>query len=299
MAAVLTTSTIPSLFSLDEARAEIRERWGNVELRQQIQEELGENFMPAFSQAPRGVLFQQLCSPGNGFTFFFQCANYVNAVPLVLEYHGDKFVHFNEEKKGLGRLRVVLEDGTRARVDIMEFHKYEMKALSDIAILKTGESLVEFHHGLFDVSGYRVELHDNTAWFSDFGGASGYYYSLLLHFLAHGVLFESFFVDEGEREMRFTHDVVMPAIHKLEQRYGLKPLIVGLYPESQDEAEDFYWWCYPPHVNDYIIKYAETHSLPLRDVAFEQDHRPQPKIESKETQCTPSTSGPTPPSKSD
>ena len=185
--------------SLDEAREEIKKRWADVELRKRVEDELGEKFMPSFKDNPRGVSFRQLCSPDNGFTFFYQCAKYVGTDPLILEFHGDIFVSFNEEKKGLGRLRLTLADGSRVMVDIMNFHDNEKKKLGE-CILKTGENLFVFHHNLFEISKFKIELLENTEYFKKIGHATDYYYYIYLHFISHGVLFETYSVEKREGE---------------------------------------------------------------------------------------------------
>jgi len=185
-----------------------------------------------------------------------------------LEYHSDIFVHINEEKKGLGRLRLTLEDGTKATVDILDFHAAEKKSLKGIKI-KNGESLICFHHNLFRDSGYNVKFHENSKWFHGLGKASDYYYFLFLHFIAHGVLFELFSLDDREKcEAKFFEDIVAPNIERIQSEYGLKPMIVRSYPEKQTDEEDFYWWCYPPHVNDYLVRYAREHSFTFKPVKF-------------------------------
>ncbi|MFZ2975657.1 MAG: hypothetical protein WA055_03475 [Candidatus Moraniibacteriota bacterium] len=143
--------------SLDEAREEIKKRWNDVELRKKVEEELEDNFMPEFKDNPRAVLFRQICPADNGFEFFFYSGKYIKAEPLILEYHDDMFVSFNEEKKGLGRVRVKLDDGSPAMIDIMNFHENEKKKLGECA-LKTGEKLVDFHHNLFDLLNYKIEV---------------------------------------------------------------------------------------------------------------------------------------------
>ncbi|MCX5894412.1 MAG: hypothetical protein NTZ51_01070 [Proteobacteria bacterium] len=205
--------------SLDEAREELHKRWANAELKNQIEAELGDMFMPQFKDEPRGVSFRQVCSPDNGFVFFYQCAKYVGVSPLVLEFHDDLFVHFNEEKKGLGRLRITLEDGERAMVDIMDFHAAEKKSLKEVKI-KTGESLVGFHHNLFRVSGYDIELCENSKWFNDIGKAKKYYYYLLLHFIAHGFISENLF-EGDDKTAKFRDDIMLPAIKEIRGKFEL------------------------------------------------------------------------------
>jgi len=213
---------------------------------------------------PHAVMWKYVMSPDHGFTFFLQEAAYVDAQPLTFEYVGDVFLTLNEEKKGLGRLRVTLPDGTKGLIDIMEFTPNQKKKFSEI-LIKTGTSLVDFHHNLLDISGYKTQLRDNTDWSHAIGKPIDYYYPYLAHFIAHGVLFESYVTDgSDEREVAFTRDVVIPTIDRLEEEYGFRPLIMRAFPENQEDHEDFYWWSYPPHVNSYILKFAEENGLEIQ-----------------------------------
>jgi len=249
--------------SLDEARGALKKRWEDGDLKKKIEAELGGNLMPSFSNDLRAVLYRQICPADNGFEFFFYSAKYINAEPLILEYHDDIFVSFNEEKKGLGRLRVKLEDESHAVVDIMNFHENEKKKLGE-CVLKSGEKLVDFHHRLFNLLGCKAESVDTSKWCHSIGSAADYYYYFLLHFVAHGVLFDVFQTVEDEKEDVFTSNVVLPALEKIERKFGLKPLIVRLYPENQTDEEDFFWWCYPSGANRSIIKYAKDNELNLK-----------------------------------
>lgn len=250
--------------SLDEAREEIKKRWADTDLKKRIEDELGEKFMSQFYEIPRTVSFRQVCSPDNGFTFFCQCSNYIGAMPIVLEYHEDIFTHLNEDKKGLGRLRVTLEDGSTAMVDVMNFSENEKNKLGE-CVLKNGESLIDFHHNLVNLLGYKVDFLENSDWFKNIGKASDYYYYLLLHFVAHGALCELFF-DVDESNIDFAQNIILPAIEKIQNKFGLKPLIIRQYPQNQTDLEDFYWWSYPPNVNEFIIDYAVKNNLSLKNI---------------------------------
>ena len=144
---------IPDIhLSLDVARSELKRRWEDVTLRKAIEEELGGFFMPQFRETPRATSFRQLCTPDHGFTFFEQASRYVGAVPLVLEYHDDLFVSLNEEKKALGRLRVVEKNGTQTTRDIMNFHEHEKKTLGECRTLSgagKGDSNILSHFPVF------------------------------------------------------------------------------------------------------------------------------------------------------
>lgn len=248
--------------SLDEAREEIAKRWKDEDLKKKIEEELGDKFMKNLFSEPRGVYFHQVCSPDNGFMFFYQCAKYAGTLPLGMEYLGDIFVHFNEDKKAMGRLRVVLENKEKALLDIMDFHANEKKTLGDVMLIN-GERMVDFHHHLFEKFDFEVDLFDNTDWFHKFKNAQDYYYFLLLHFVAHGVLFEVFQLEEGadEKESFFSREIILPAIKIIHDKFGAEPLIVRIYPENQTKDEDFYWWSYPCFINSYLIKFAKDNNF--------------------------------------
>jgi hypothetical protein len=252
--------------SLDEARAELNKRWNNAELKSAIEKELGENFMPQFSERPRLVSFRQICTPDNGFTFLYQCAKYIGGVPLITEYHDDIFVSFNEDKKGWGRLRLTMEDGSKAMVDIMDFHANEKKKLGE-CVLKTGENLIDFHHKLIEISGYAPEIIDNSKWLRKFGHPADYYYPFILHLVAHGVWFENIEpYNEDGSDHPFIKNITNPTIQKIKDKFGLNPLVVRVYPLNQNAEEDFYWWSYPKNVNDWIVEYAKKDNLTFKKV---------------------------------
>ena len=253
--------------SLDEAREELKKRWNDLELRRKIEKELGDKFLPPFHDVPRAVFNHQICTPDNGLTFFYYCSKYIGAEPLAWENSNDLFVSFNEEKKGLGRLRVITNDGKKATVDIMNFHENEKRKLNE-CVLKNGKKLIDFHHELFNHCHCNVEIYDDDPkWLEDVSDVSRYYYLTFLHFIAHGVLFERFILspEEDKKEAIFTNEVILPIFEKIKRKFGIKPLIVRLYPENQSEEEDFFWWCYPSNVNDYIIQYAKENNYLIKE----------------------------------
>lgn len=253
--------------SLDEARTELKKRWLDVELKKKVEMELGERFLPNFGKIPRAFLVSQICSPDNGFTLFFQHAKYIHALPLGLEFNEDIFVHFNEEKRALVRPRLILENGERATVSLLDFSKSEKKKFSEI-FLADGKRLIDFHYELFDVAGYKIELSSINEWHRSIGNSLEYYYFLFLHCIAHGVFFGSFLNEGDSYENAFTRNVVIPAFERAKRMFSMKPLVVRLFPENQDEYEDFYWWCYPYHVNKYLIEYAKKNDLKFKNVKF-------------------------------
>lgn len=245
--------------SLDQARDRVILNANNVELQEKIKNELGDDFWPEFNNSQKGLLWRNVLTPDNSFVFYMSCCRYIGIEPVCFEFLGDTYVSINEEKKGLGQLKILLDDSCRAKVNIMDLHYWNKRLLSEIK-LKTGENLVDFHHDLLKRSGYKVVLRDNTEWAHKHKKPVEWYYKYLLHFVVNGVLFDTFFF---ENDKKFLNEVVFPAIEKIEIKYGMKPLIVSLFPDpnNQTDEEDFYWWSYPPILNKYIIELVRERGL--------------------------------------
>jgi hypothetical protein len=105
--------------------------------------------------------------------------------------------------------------------------------------------MVDYHHRILLSVLPNILLTDNTAWVKSMGGRPKlFYHRLLALFVCHGVMFENF-LDEGD-EGKFTCKIVRPAIEKVTNHFGLKPLIVRLLPEESEA--DPYWCWYPGHL---------------------------------------------------
>ncbi len=252
--------------SLDEARRELATRWCDKPLRTAVERELGGRLFPEFTNAPRAVLWRCLNSPDNVFTFFHQCARYVGAQPLALEFLGDCYSRGNTEKRALGKLRVTTEDGVPATFNLFSSHRWDRRGLAEV-VLDDGTQLIDFHHELIEHAGYPVELRDKTAWCRTQGKPAEWYYPFLLHFVAHGVLFESY---TAGSESNFYESAIFPNIERIRRTFGITPLIACPYPEqgTQTEREDFYWRSYPPHINAWLLDYALRNGLALNKIVL-------------------------------
>lgn len=248
--------------SLAEARALIKARWADEALRKKVEERLSGHLWPELARQSRAVLWRCLPSPDNGFTFFLQSARWIGCEPFLPSYVEDKFVHMNDEKKGLARLSLTTADGEKVNADILDWQKGQGLPMNEVRIC-SGETLADFHLGLFDVAGYSVERRDLSGWWKSSKLAHNYYY-YLQHFIAHGVLFEAILEGEDARHDEFTCAVVYPNLERILSEYGLKPLIVQLYPNDQTLEEDFYWWSYPPHVNAYLLDYVQKNNCRIK-----------------------------------
>ena len=82
------------------------------------------------------------------------------------------------------------------------------------------------------------------------------------------MLFESFIIDPEDREGAFTREIVLPAIERIYQRFGVTPIVIQQYPEDQTKEEDFFWWTYPEKVNSYLLKFARENNLLFKKTNF-------------------------------
>ncbi|MBP6060564.1 MAG: hypothetical protein KA515_00990 [Candidatus Pacebacteria bacterium] len=252
-------------FTLDEAREEIKKRWSDETLKKKVEEYLSNNFIPGIQKnEPRAVFIRTIISPDNGYDFFFLNANYLGLKPLYSEYTDDLFVGLSEEKLGLARLHLIWEDGKKKLVDIVDFKNYHGKQIPDVKVV-TGENLVDFHHNLLKFSQYPIgEITNVSKYFKSYGKPKDYYPYYLANFICHGVLFENFETDPSTHEYKFTNDVALSVIDLLEKQFGVKPIIVKLYPDNQTEEEDFFWWCYNSSINNFLINYVKKNNCIIK-----------------------------------
>ena len=259
------TSTISQIkyFSLDEARLEIRKRWNDTQLRNDVEAVLGDRILPGYKDSPKATLWKATISPDNTFDFFIACAAYINIEPVFLEHHFDKFTSLNEEKKNLGRL-FLRENGNNKIFDICNIRENENNSIDEV-ILRNGQKLIDFYNTLFALSGHSCIRMDISGWTKVQGVADNYYYDYLLHFICHGVAFEIFLSDdEDKNEVNFTKEVIIPKIEKIKKTFGLEPIIVKPYPDHQTKKEDFYWWSYNPFINDHLLNLCKVNNFNLK-----------------------------------
>ncbi|MBK8092232.1 MAG: hypothetical protein IPK32_09720 [Verrucomicrobiaceae bacterium] len=181
------------------------------------------------------VLFRQVATPNFEMQRFVTAATSAGLKPLVLEYHEDKFVHFNPAKHSLLKMRfhsgTGRNGGERIRcLSIAEMNGSDGKRLRELHT-RNGVGIVPFHHALMDEAAFsrNVVRHDGSQWFQKHGGsADNYYPELFRLFLRHAVLFESFLTVGNDAA--FTSGVVMPAFEAVRNKHGEQPVICRLDP---------------------------------------------------------------------
>ena len=252
-------------FSLDEAREELVRRRRDTALRSAVEAELGEYLLLELRDLPRAVIARHLSSPNHAYSFFYQAARYIGAMPFSWEFLSDTFSASNPDKRCLVSLRVI-DGNLKLTVNIASPDGNNGKKIHEV-VKHSGKRLVEFHHRLLELSEHHIEHRDMTNWHRHFEKPCDYYYPYLLHFIFHGVLFENFLTEkEDPSEGLFTNRIVFPSIRKIQDKFGVTPMIVRWLPEKQSEDEDFHWLSYPKPVNDYILQYANEQKLTFREV---------------------------------
>ncbi len=199
---------------------------------------------------PSAILFRQIATPTHEVLRFLEVTERLALRPLILEYTADKFVNSgNSYKKALGKLPIHQSTGSDGRdivryMTIFDFNKYAGKRLSDIKS-KWGVSLQEFHHEMFKcATGLEPSeiCLDATEWFKEEGGSAAKYYDAFMTlFVRDAVLFENFHGTSSERP--FVEVVVVPAWKRVQEQFGLSPLIARLIPKHEELRP--YWDTYP------------------------------------------------------
>lgn len=224
-----------------DAISEVRARWEDTELKRKVEEFLGGDIPDVLRSGPKVVLVRYVASPNIEFRYFCDIAKLSGLGSVYFEYTEDKFVAKNPSKYYLCRL--YSSNGSGRVLKIVDFNKNEGKRFREITTIG-GKNLVDFHHGLLDIvmakSNFQKPIvHDFSQWFLNHRNKDGLYY---LHYLAlfvcHGVLFENFLHDNKESD--FTINTVVPAFKKIEEIFGVKPLIFPLQPLKSEEEKNWY-----------------------------------------------------------
>jgi hypothetical protein len=166
--------------------------------------------------------------------------------PVCTQYTSDKFCSLNPDKRALGKVTFSHGHGRNngdkiVSHTIIDFCTEDGKPLREVRTV-WGENFVAFHNRTVSLTLPRIELFEFTAWVEKMGGRPEiFYHPLMALFICHGIMFENF-LNEGD-EGKFTRDIVWPAIRRVTEHFGLKPLIVRLRPE---ESETEPYWCWYP-----------------------------------------------------
>lgn len=236
---------------LSVAKEEIWKRWNDKELRKKVEDFLNGSIPDFLKKNPHSLLVRQITSPDMEFFLFRDLSRMIDLKSLFVEFCEDKFASCNPDKyyrcnmyffegKGKGGGNIIKSK------KVVDFDVFDGKKIREVETLwKT--PLLDFHHSLIkEICPEALEnIVDVSDWVMKNGKtANKFYLHYLAWFICHGVLFENFPIDG--KEGKFTRELVLPNIKKLEQEFGVKPLIVPVIPI--EDQENFFWWSYPGKV---------------------------------------------------
>lgn len=233
---------------LSETLRLLDERQKDPELMAKVEKLLKGDIPEVFKKNVCGVLSRHVATPNHESRRFMSIAKEFNLYPVFFEYHDDKFTPNNNIfKHSLAQLCIQKKldcngNDYSEKITIVDFNKHGGKKLKEILTL-WGEPLIDFHRKLFKLynkNDKSFSFYDGSDWYKRNGGkAIDYYVNFLFLFVCNGVLFENFlFSDKIEKE--FTRKIILPALEKVINLSGVKPLIIPL--ESFDlEAESFWF----------------------------------------------------------
>ncbi|OGI88526.1 hypothetical protein A2995_00010 [Candidatus Nomurabacteria bacterium RIFCSPLOWO2_01_FULL_33_24] len=241
---------------LSDAIKLFNERQKDPKLMAKVKKLLNRNIPKVFKDKKCGIMARQLATPNYENRRFISLVKENGLHPVFIEYFDDKFTSNNKYKHSLGQLHIqnkIDKNGKECveKITIIDFNKSNGKKLKDIKTL-WGESLIDFHKKLFDLYNINdVSFLNEIDWYEKKNEKPiDFYVNFFLLITCFGILFENFLALKGDTEAKFTKDVVLPALEKVINLTGVKPLIVPLEPI--DIETDNFWYYHLPIVKKLI-----------------------------------------------
>ncbi len=248
--------------SRDEVADELAKRWENPELAEEVSAFLEGHVLPPLSHGPRAILSRHVATPDNEFREFLAQGRALGLSPLHVEFPDDLFTTNNRGKVALVKMTFHhgVENSGKARLShlrvIDHLERCENQPLTSLQT-RWGEPLVAFHHRILREF-HATEVHNASQWFRQLGDRAQTFYPRYLAMVAlRHVLFENF---EPGREDRFFHEIMRPSCDEVQQRFGMKPLILPIAPA--EEMKDFFWWSYPDEVKPRVEQSMQAAGFP-------------------------------------
>ena len=241
---------------LEEAKEEILVRWNDMALREKVENFLG-NVPGPFQDSPKAVLSRNIRTPNFESYRFLMMSKQVGLAPLFGEFTTDKFCTKNREKLYLAKIPVIMGQDKNGNdiiqyFKIINFPKSEGTPL-DTMVTLWGENFVSFHHRIYESLYGNGDVATFDFWSCLKGNCPREKYEQTFAlFTCHGVLFENYlpYGRNHKYEHAFTHNVILPAFHKVYETMGLKPLVVRLLDEGNED--DLSWQYYPSDIKGFL-----------------------------------------------
>lgn len=238
---------------------ELQRRQSDTALRAAVRAYLAEDIPTYFEQGPILYMARHVASPNFETLRFLHLTEPLNMRTVIGQDTHDRFTPHNALKKALAKLSICTNMSQKEgalheqfqHVSIVDFNAASGKTFNAIETC-WGEPLVDFHTNLFAATTkHSIQIVDDAPWIDRHsrGNLLEHYKAFLALFLAHGILFEDYVI-EDKHEGIFVETILRPAFEFIETEFGVRPLITQLTPTSV-ESQDF-WLSYPKKVLDIV-----------------------------------------------
>lgn len=242
-----------------EIIAELERRSKDEVLKAKVEKYLGGDIPSYFKSGPVLYLARHVAARNFETLRFIHILEPLGHQVVISEDSEDIFVPHNPLKRALGKLPICLgikyQDGRTIEefenLTIIDFNTAAGKRFKDIRTL-WGQPLTEFHAELLkECIKDHALIVDDAQWITRHhrGNLKEHYKHLLALFIAHGVLFEDYLV-EDKHEGEFIRKVLRPAFQHVERTFGCRPLIARLTPTSIES--DRFWLSYPRSAGAFV-----------------------------------------------
>lgn len=258
-----TSGVSDLMFTSREAVEELKRRQEDPVLRKKVEEYLAGDIPEYFKDGPILYLARHIITPNFETIRFIESMRQLGLGMKIVVSQDSRgmFVPYNYIKKALCKLpicRRLSKKGAKLNehyenVTIVDFNAADGKKFSDIQTLWE-ENLIDFHKRLFSefIDG-GVELPDDATWIDKHHRHNllEHYKHLLALFVVHGIFFENYDMNDPH-EKYFVNNILRPACHAVEERFGYRPLLVELFPPTPESNR--FWISYPHKVLDIVRK---------------------------------------------
>lgn len=238
----------------NQAIEEIKKRRKDKELVKKVSNFLDGDIPAHFNQEkPILYLSRHLATPNYEALKFIEIGKPLG-LPLVIGQDTKGiFTSNNEMKRGLGKLAVT--KGVSRTLDeiieyftLVDFSTEQGKSLCEVKT-KAGISLIELHAKLLrKIYPNTVKICDESDWidrnYRD--NLLKQYENMLALMTVYGVMFETY----TESETNFVNDILIPSFKNVEQKIGVRPLIVELINDEIEMTRN--WEGYPSVLYQFI-----------------------------------------------
>lgn len=232
---------------LSAAMKILKERRNDFELQRKVDAFFGTVGIPReLVGKQKAVISRCIATPNLEIKYFFEMSELLNLEPQIFEYPG-KFVNINTDKYMLSKMHFLTKREGHSLISekksVIDFNASEGKMFKEIATV-TGEPIIDLHHRLFEVQypDKYSSISDFTDWFDATKNYNDeYYFCFFSLFIVNGVLFENYF-SQDDREYSFFCEKIYGSFKKVEEYFGVKPLIVPLLPLRGELAKEWLWY---------------------------------------------------------